>query len=82
MVVLRQYRELKQFLIKLKMKILQQVLEILNLKKGSLAYSLKVLNNYSDLNIWVSLKDYIVSTVFDDEFDEIYNLILGFDKLK
>jgi hypothetical protein len=47
-----------------------------------LAYSLKVLNNYSDLNIWVSLKDYIVSTVFDDEFDEIYNLILGFDKLK
>jgi hypothetical protein len=26
--------------------------------------------------------DYIIGNVFDDEYDEIYNIIVGFDKLQ
>ena len=40
------------------------------------------MNIYQDLKIWVNIKDYIVADVYDDEYDEIYNLIVGFDKLK
>ena len=29
----------------------------------------------------MSMKDYIVANVYDDEFDEIYNIIVGFDQL-
>ena len=45
---------------------------------GRLAQTLNHFNSYN-LNIWVSIKDYIIADVYDDEYDEIFNLIVGFD---
>jgi hypothetical protein len=46
-----------------------------------LAYSLRFFNHYKNVNIWVSIKDFLIASLYDSEYDEILNLIVGFDDL-
>jgi hypothetical protein len=49
---------------------------------GRLAICLKHLNKYKDINMWVQKMDYIVANVYDDEHDEILNIVQGFDNIQ
>lgn len=31
------------------------------------------------MDLWISLCDYIIANKFDDEFDEMYNALKGFN---